>query len=121
MRDSKTNLVRLLASVAAATSSSLFVVLYTRSSRFRFEYEHPDGHLMKGSVALVEQSGLAFLFPVLVLIAGLWIQSARPNLSATFEAVVSLGWLFALLLPLLTVLMWQTQNCPTFSHMTTHY
>lgn len=121
MTISKPHLVRLLAAVLAAAVSAGFVVLYTRYSEFRFEFEHPGGTLMNMNSALSAYGHWLFALPVLTLAAGWWLLVARPAATTSFEIVVSVTWLLAFTVALFCILAWQTQNVPSFSHMEWHY
>ena len=121
MTISKPNLVRLLAAVFAAATSAWFVVLYTRFSKFRFEFEHRGGMLMNMNSALSDYGHWLLALPVVTLAIGVWLLVARPAAVTSFEIVLSITWLLAFALVLFCILAWQIQNVPTFSHMEWHY
>jgi TRAP-type uncharacterized transport system fused permease subunit len=121
MTISKPNLVRLIAAVIGAAASAWFVVHYTEFSRYRFEFEHRGGQLINANVALVAYGRWLYLLPVMALILGFWLLRARPDSAATFEALVAVTWLLTFAVAAFTVLLWQVQNVPTFSHMEWHF
>ena len=91
MTNSKPNLVRLLTAVLAAATSVWFVVLYTRFSKFRFEFEHRGGMLMNMNSALSDYCHWLFALPVVTLAIGVWLLVARPAAVTSFEIVLSVA------------------------------
>ncbi len=114
MTISKPNLVRLLFAVLGAGASAWFVVLYTRFSRFRFEFEHPGGNLTPFNTAMSAYGQWLSLLPLLPLVLGLWLLISRPTAAMCFELVLSATWFVAFALALLCVLSWQIQNVPIY-------
>jgi len=121
MSISKPNLVRLLAAVVAAAGLAWFVVLYTRFSRYRFEFEHQGGLLMNMTTEMSAHGHWLFALPVLAFAFGIWLLVARPTAVAVFEAVLSVTWLLAFALALFCILSWQIQNLPTLRQMRWQY
>jgi hypothetical protein len=118
---SKPNLVRLLAAVLGAAASAWFVVLYTRFSRFRFEFEHQGGQLTAINTEMSAYGDWLFALPSLAFALGLWLLITQPAAATAFEVVLAATWLLAFTLALFCVLSWQVQNVPTFSHMEWHF
>src|SRR5687768_8805654 len=121
MTISKPNFVRLLAAVLGSAASAWFVVLYTRFSRFRFEFEHEGGMLTAINTEMSAYGHWLFALPTLAFALGVWLLVVRPAAATAFEVVVSVTWLLAFTLALFCILSWQVQNIPTFSHMQWHF
>src|ERR1035437_9635186 len=111
----KVHLVRLLAAIAGSTAGCFFVSVYSRLSHFRFLYEHADGRFCRGAEFLSERAWVGYAVPAIALLVGIWAlrRSGSPVL---FEIIVALTWVLSLVWFGSCLLIWQSQNCPTFSH-----
>lgn len=114
-------LVRLAGAVSSSLISSTFSVIYTRHSHFRFRFEHPEGSLMNMNEALVAYGKWAFALPAVALTAGLVLLCTRAKSDVAFELCIAGAWVSSLLMVVIPVLCWQTQNVPIFTHMQWHF
>lgn len=114
---SRPSVVRLVAAVIGLTASVWFVTSYTYMSHARFKFEHDGGQLTRANEILVSYCGWLYVFPVVLLLVGLWCILDRPEAAATFEILLSVIWLLALGLAAICLLTWQVQNVPTFGGM----
>ena len=121
MTISKPNLVRLTAAVIGLAASVWFVVAYTHFSHSRFRFEHEGGQLSAINEVLVAYGSWLYVMPLVALPVGLWLVCWRPQATATLEILLSAIWLLALGLAGFSLLIWQLQNVPTFSHMEFHF
>lgn len=113
--------MRLLAAVIGSAMAVLFVVAYTRYSRWRFEYEHEGGRLIYVNELLVAYASWLYLLPMATVVAGLWLITRRSQAATSFEILMAVVWLVSLGLICFCLLSWQVQNVPTFSHMELHF
>ena len=116
----KVQLTRLLSAVVLSVAACFFVVTYTRFSHFRFRFEHPGAQLMKGCVFIVHYSVVAYVIPIIALLAGIVALRAR-NSIVIFEVILAVTWVLSLGWAGLCLLLWQSQNVPMFSHMELHF
>jgi hypothetical protein len=107
--------VRLISAIAASVATCFFVVYYSQLSLARFGHEHPNAHLIRATLFLLEWGWCGFAIPVISSVAGvLLLRRSRFDLFL-FEIVICGTWLLSLLWAGHCLLMWQAQNVPIFS------
>jgi hypothetical protein len=117
----KPHLIRLLAAVAASVGSCFFVIVYSRLSHLRFRFEHPDGSFIRATEFLSQSAWIGYSVPAVALLTGILALRRTDSSPVFIETIIALTWLLSLLWVGCCILIWQSQNIPTFNHMEWHY
>lgn len=106
-------LVRLIAAVVSSLIAGVFLVIYTRDSHRRFQFEHPDATgLMNINELLVASGRWVFALPAIALLLGIVLLRTKPYSVVLFEVLVSGVWVSSLLLIVLPILSWLLNATP---------
>ena len=119
--NTKAYLVRLLGAIAISVAGCFFVSVYSGIAHLRFLSDHPEGSFSQVTEFLSQRGWVGYTLPAFALLVGCWALRRAGRSPVWIEVVIAGTWFLSLGWFGYCLLMWEAQNCPTFSHMRFHY